>query len=60
MSPVGRIFKFPMDVEFEDIPELNSANNSALFIYLRDVSNESKFATSVLQVLIEERRAAPP
>ena len=47
-----------MDVELESIPTLNCSDNSALYIYLRDVSNESAFATSVLQVLIEERRTA--
>ena len=58
LPAVGRIFKFPMDVELESIPTLNCSDNSALYIYLRDVSNESAFATSVLQVLIEERRAS--
>ena len=31
-------------------------NNSALFQYLRNVSCDSQFATSVLQTLLEERR----
>ena len=58
LPAVGRIFKFPMDVELESVETLNCSDNSALYIYLRDVSNESSFAQSVLQVLIEERRAA--
>ena len=37
---------------------LNSDDNKALFQYLRDVSNDSTFATAVLQVLVEERRTA--
>ena len=39
-------------------PTLNPSNQSAVYKYLRDVSNDSNFATSVLQVLIEERRTA--
>ena len=34
---------------------MNTPNNSALLQYLRDVSTESQFATSVLQVLLEDR-----
>ena len=45
-----------MDVKLSESPILNTANQSALFTYFRDVSNDSTFATSVLQVLIEERR----
>ena len=56
IAAVGRHFKFPMDVKLAGSPTLNSENNSALYKYLRDVSNDSAFATSVLQVLIEERR----
>ena len=58
VAAVGRHFKFPMDVKLSGSPDLNSADDTALYTYLRDVSNDSTFATSVLQVLIEERRAA--
>ena len=34
---------------------MNTPNNSALLQYLRDVSTESQFATSVLQVLVDKR-----
>ena len=54
LPDVGRIFEFPMDVELENLPTLNCENKLALYTYLRDVSNDSNFATSVLQVLIEE------
>ena len=56
VAAVGRHFKFPMDVKLSSSPKLNSIDQSALYKYLRDVSNDSAFATSVLQVLIEERR----
>ena len=39
-------------------PNLNEKNNSALFRYLRNVSCNSKFTVSVLQILLEERRLA--
>ena len=47
-----------MDVQLNALPSLNCSDQSALYTYLRDVSNDSTFATSVLQVLIEERRSA--
>ena len=47
-----------MDVQLNKTPELNDLDHSALYDYLRDVSIDSTFATSVLQVLIEERRTA--
>ena len=58
VAAVGRHFKFPMDVKLLSSPVLNSADDTALYTYLRDVSNDSTFATSVLQVLVEERRTA--
>ena len=58
MAAVGRHFQFPMDVDLNVAPGINNKDQSALYAYLRDVSNDSKFATSVLQVLIEERRTA--
>ena len=58
MAAVGRDFKFPMDVELSAMPTINDNKNSALYKYLRDVSNDSKFATSVVQILVDERREA--
>ena len=58
LAAVGRHFKFPMDVALSADPTLNDDSQSALFTYLRDVSNDSQFATAVLQILIEERRTA--
>ena len=37
---------------------MNDEDQSALYIYLRNVSTDSKFVTYVLQILIEERRTA--
>ena len=53
---VGREFKFPMDIELQPSPTLNDDCNSALLTYLRHVSCDTKFAESILQILIEERR----
>ena len=58
MAAIGREFRFPLDVSFLPDPKLNDKNQTALHRYLRDVSNDSKFATSIVQVLIEERRLA--
>ena len=46
-----------MYVAFSFPPTMNGPYNSTLYNYIRDVSNNSLFATSVLQILIEERRA---
>ena len=56
MAAVGRDFRFPLDVKLSEIPTPNDSNNNALYDYLRNVSTDSKFATSILQILIEERR----
>ena len=55
MAAIGREFRFPMDVELNAILSMNDNHSSALYKYLRDVSNDSKFATSVVQILVEER-----
>ena len=47
-----------MDIDLSAAPNINYNNQSALYKYLRDVSNDSQFAISVLQVLIEERQTA--
>ena len=53
LATVGRYFKFPIDVKLFPKPTLNDADPPALSIYLRDVSVYSKFATSLLQILIK-------
>ena len=58
LAAVGRHFKFPIDVALSACPTINDSSQSALYTYLRDVSNDSQFLISVLQVLIEERRTA--
>ena len=58
LPAVGRIFKFPMDFELEQLHNLSYEHNSTSYKYLRDVSNSSAFITSVLQMLIEERQTS--
>ena len=58
IATVGRHFKLPMNVSLNEAPSINSTDHSVLYSYLRDVSNDSTFATSILQALIEERRTA--
>ena len=45
-------------MELSPTPNLNNVHNSASFSYIRNVSTESDFAISVLQILIEDRRNA--
>ena len=47
-----------MDVKFNSAPDMNCQNQFAVYTHLRDVSNDSKFDISVLQVLIEEIQSA--
>ena len=47
-----------MDMKLNKTPELNNDDHSALYGYLRNVSIDITFDTSVLQVLIEERRTS--
>ena len=56
VAAVGRRFKFPIDVKMASSPTLSSINQSVLCNYLRDIPNNSIFVTSILQVIIEERR----
>ena len=58
MAAIGRNFRFPLDVELSPTPILNTDTNNTLFQYLRDVSTDSTFALSILQVLIDDRRSA--
>ena len=57
VAAVGRKFRYPLDIELLDQPRLNNKEHSALFYYLRNVSCNSQFSTSVLQMLSEERRS---
>jgi len=56
LAAVGRAFRFPLDAELSPSPTLNDESNSHLYQYPRDVSNESQFALSIVQILVEERR----
>ena len=56
IAAIGRMFRFPLDVDLSPTPILNTETNSILFNYLRDVSTDSTFSLAILQVLIKERR----
>ena len=58
IAAIGREFRFPLDTELLETPRLNNDMNTQLSNYLRDVSHKSKFAQGVVQILVEERRAA--
>ena len=55
MAAIGRLFRFPLDVELSPCPILNNETNSVLFQYLHNISTDSTFSLSILQVLIDER-----
>ena len=57
VAAIGREFRFPLGIKLLEQPNLNEKDNDALFYYLRNVSCNSKFAISVLQILLEERAA---
>lgn len=57
MAALGREFRFPLDVELSPTPTLNDAQNTQLFEYLRNASNNGPFATSVVKLIVEDRRA---
>lgn len=52
---IGCCFQFPLDVKISPTPVLNTETNSALFQYIRNVSTDSNFSLSILQIVIEER-----
>ena len=56
VAAVGRNFKFPMNVNLATALSLNNAEQSTFYAYFRDVSIDSTFTTSVLQILIEDWR----
>ena len=56
MTAIGRMLRFPLNVDLSPTPILNTETNSSLFDYLRDVSTDSTFSLAILQVLIKERR----
>lgn len=57
-AAVGREFRMFGDMSLQPTPHLNNDQNSELFNYLRQMSNDGQFATSVIQILAEERREA--
>ena len=58
LAAVGQHFKCPMDVNLSAAPSIKCHNQSGLYTYLRDVSNDSQIDVSILQVHIEEHRSA--
>ena len=58
LAAVVQHFKFPVDVDLNAAPSVNCNDQSTLYTYLRNLSNNPHFVVSVLQVLIEERRSA--
>ena len=50
IAAVGHHFKFLMDIGISLSPTFNNSPQSTLLNYVRDVSIDSQFATSVLQV----------
>ena len=47
-----------MDFDLNVAPSIKCNNQFVLYTYLRDASNDSQFAVSVLQVLIKEQQSA--
>ena len=55
LAAAGRGFKLPLNLDLTCLPALNTPNNTALFQYFCNMSKNSIFAQSVLQILVEKR-----
>ena len=53
---VGQELRLPLDFKIIQTPTTLNQVNSGMYDYLRHISNDSTFATSTLQILIEERQ----
>ena len=58
ISAIGRVFRFSLYIELIGIPNLSYAKGTTLYNYFCSVSADSAFATSIVQVLVEEGRKA--
>ena len=56
MAAVGRDCRFLLDGELMPTPTLNTPENNNLYQYLRNISNDSIFALSIVKILVQERR----
>lgn len=54
MAAIGWERRSPLDVKLSAIPPLN-ADNKDLMSYVRQMSNDSTLATSIVQILIKEQ-----
>lgn len=57
LAAVGREFRMFGDINLQPTPNLNNDQNSELYNYLRQMHNDGPFATTVIQILVEERKA---
>ena len=58
VAAVGQEFRFTLDVKILQAPTTLNQGNCSMYEYLRHVSNNSQFLTSILQIIIEEQRTA--
>ena len=55
---IGRVLNFPFDINLNEVPELIHNNAHATLDYLNFTNSHRHFASSVLKILIEDRRTA--
>ena len=53
---IGRELQFPLDVDISTLPELVTNNADSVISYLRLTDTTRHFATTILKILIEDRR----
>ena len=53
---IGRELRFPLDVDISALPALVTNNADSVISYLRLTDNNRHFATTILKILIEDRR----
>ena len=51
---IGRLLSFPLDIELAKIPSITSDLAADVPQYLRLVSNDHRFATETLKILLDE------
>ena len=55
VADFGREFRFQLEAELLQTPTTLNQGNASMYGYLQHVSNNSQFATSILQILVEEQ-----
>ena len=53
---IDREFRFPIDINLSALPQLTQNNSQSTIDYLRLTDSNRRFSSSILKILIEDRR----